>query len=356
MRATNTIHTYAYQKLLVILAASCCGFTTKPQELSLSYTSEWQTDFQTKANWINLLQAETSLNISSGLTARLGTISTCRTNKDHIVSDMLTYSNIEEENIPIALNRFGVSVNKENFSIFAGVGNVNDSFFATQLTSLFTNSSCGIFPTISCNFPIANFPDAAMGLEGRYESENITVNCAVYNGKGHHKFIGNDCVFRIRPSSDGIFNINAVNYSKYDNNYNLGFGVYHGRINGDEDGTQKTFPTEMEEKDKTRFYYWLYTEQKIIQNLSLIAQYSQCPAIRNGCRNFYGIGIAYDARKYDVALYSCYADFTDNPEWASELTFRYDLTSAIYLQTSLHYIRNSNTRGLVGLFRFGITI
>lgn len=347
---------YICHRLLAGLAVSCCGLAAKSQELNLAYFSEWQTDFKRRANWINMLQMEGSLNISPGWSASLGTISVCKTYGGNMISDMLAYSNIEEENIAVAIDRLGVGLDKGKWSVFAGVGNVNGAFFMTPLTSLFTNSSCGIFPTISCNFSIANFPDASMGIEVQYKNNSVTANSAVYNGKGYHGFVGKDCVFRISPSSDGIFNINAVNYSKYGNNYNMGMGVHHGYSNGDEVGTQNPMQTEITENKTTEIFYWIYAEQKIIPDVCVIAQFSQCPGIQAGCRNFYGGGVAYTAKKFDVALYSCYADFIDNYEWANELTFRYVLSSRIYLQSSLHYIKNLAAEAVVGLFRMCVTI
>lgn len=355
-RIKNISTSSAYKKYFVVLAAFSCGLTTRSQELSLSFASEWQTDFQNKFNWINMLQSESSINICHGLSGHVGTISTSSTNEGHLFDDLLTYSNIEEENIPLALSRFGIGLVSGKWSGFVGVGNVNDAFFVTPVTSLFTNSSCGIFPTISCNFCIANFPDASVGVEGRYENDNISINSAIYNGQGYHGFSGNDCVFRFRPLSDGIFNINAVNYRKYDNNYNMGIGIYHGHMDSNENGTQKILSAEISETKKTEFFYWLYAEQKIIMNMSLIAQYSQCPDIEYGCRNFYGMGLVYNAKRYDIGLYSCYADFTDNYEWGSELTLKYKLSPGIDLQSSLHYIKNTTADGLIGLIRMCVTL
>ena len=345
----------AYGKHLAALAAFCCGLAVRSQEVSLSYDSEWQTDFHDSANWVNLFTTKARINICHGLSAGIGTVSTCKTRQNGLISDLLTYSNIEEENIPLAFNRFGICYGREKWYVFVGVGNVNDAFFVTPVTSIFTNSSCGIFPTISCNFGIANFPDAAMGVESRYESGDISVCSALYNGKGYHRFGGRDCVFRIRPSSDGIFNINAVNYSRNGNNYNMGIGIYHGYADGYETFAQEPLPAEISEKRTAQIFYWLYAEQKITSNTYLIGQFSQCPAIECGCRNFYGVGVAYRARKYDVALYSCYAGFSDSHEWASELTFKYNLLPDISLQPSLHYIRNTTFRGAVGLLRIGFT-
>ena len=341
--------------ILAALAALCCGQAAGERTVSLAYTTEWQTDFHKNTNWVNLLAAEASIGLSRKLSADVATISVATTRPESIIPDLLTFSNIEEENIPLALSRLGLTFTGTDWSISAGVGNVNDAFFVTPLTSLFTNSSCGIFPTISCNFPIANYPDAALGIEGCYRHADITLNSALYNGNGHHHFIGSDCVFRIRPATEGIFNINALNYNRNDNNYNLGIGLYHGRDADNETGTQNTSPTPTTPKEKTDIFYWLYAEQKITERLSLMAQISQCPLITSGCRNFYGAGAAYRAHKYEIGIYSCYADFTGDYEWASELTVKYGLSSHIDLQSSIHYIKNTLSQGPVGLFRVNVT-
>lgn len=340
-----------YTRLSAALAALCCGGAAKSQQPTLSYITELQYDFHDKAKWVNLLQTEMTFDINPHLSAAISTISTCSTDDRHLLPDLLTYSNIEEENIALALGRAGVSLSCGRWDIFGGIGNVNDNFFTTPLTSLFTNSSCGIFPTVSCNFDIANFPNASTGIEARYENSHIAVNSAIYNGKGSHRFNGSESVFRVAPHSDGIFNINDLNYHRHDNNYNMGFGLYHGRSHSDEAGAQQTLPSEVSSEVKTQIFYWLYAEQKIIHEISVIAQFSQCPSIKYGCRSFYGAGIACNTGRYDLGLYSCHASFTDSYEWASELTFRYRLSASVDLQSSLHYIRNTTSHGPVGLLR-----
>ena len=339
------------RNLLVGLAAICCGLSTQGHRAALSYATEWQTDFRSKANWVNLLQLEGEINLNPEFRAVAKTISTCKTAADGIMSDLLAFSNIEEENIPLALSRLGVAFDKEYWGLFAGIGNVNDDFFATPLTSIYTNSSCGIFPTLSCNFSIANYPDAALGIEGHYDFDNVSINSALYNGKGSHRFAGENCVFACRPARDGIFNINAVNYHQHDNNYNIGIAVYHGHPGNQELGTQDFSPIQTSEKKTTKIACWLYAEQKIVRNLSFIAQYSHCGAVQDGCRDFAGVGIAWRQPKFDIACYSCYASFTDNHEWASELTFRYNLSGNLYIQPALHYVRNATDSGLIGLMR-----
>ena len=342
---------------MAVLAALCCGYTAMGHEIGLSFDSELQSRIRDKVNWVNLLKLDASLSINDFMSVRIGTISTCSTNDGSVLSNILTYSNIEEENIPIALSRLGINYYSSHWNVFAGICDVNDAFFNTPVTSIFTNSSCGIFPTISYNFDIANFPNASIGVGSEYINENITVNSALYNGKGFHGFKGDNCVFRISPCSDGVFNINSVNYKWHDSNYNLGCGVHSGSSLSYEVGSPESFQTSnCKEKKKTEIFYWIYAEQQLTKNISAIAQYSQCPTTKNGCRNFYGTGVSYCIGQYDIGLYTCFADISELFEWASELTFRYQISPQIYLQPSLHYIKGSLGQGVVGLLRLSISL
>ncbi|MDE5899759.1 MAG: hypothetical protein K2H33_00210, partial [Muribaculaceae bacterium] len=157
------------------------------------------------------------------------------------------------------------------------------------------------------------------------------------------------------PCSDGVFNINSVNYKWHDSNYNMGVGI-HSRSNlSYEVGNPESFKTqESREKEKTEVFYWVYAEQQLTRNISLVAQYSQCPTIKIGCRNFYGIGISYCKELYDIGLYTCYADFSNLFEWSSELTFKYQISSHISVQPALHYIKGTLGQGVVGLARLSL--
>ena len=344
------------KRLGVLAALTGCGLHSGAHQAGLDYSSELQTAFGREANWVNLLQLQGQLDLTSRLSARAATISCATMRECPLLDDLLTYSNIEESNIPLAISRLGVGWENDRCNLFAGIGNVNDAFFVTPVTSLFTNSSCGIFPTLSCNFPIANFPDASFGIEGEYDFDGVRVNSALYDGRSSHSIVGSGNVWRLDLKHDGVFNINAVNYDTNDSNYNLGVGVYHGRCDDDDQGAPEAEFASLAPTPSTQLFYWLYAEQRLAPGLSMIAQFSQCPAIESGCRTFCGGGFAWQLDRYDLGVYTCYADFTEAYEWASELTARYRVSDHIELQTSLHYIRNTSARGLVGLLRLSLSL
>ena len=71
-----------------------------------------------------------------------------------------------------------------------GIRNMNEDYFTSHFMSLFTNSSCGIFPTISANYRIANYPLASMGIHLERKIRELTVMASVYNGVGYKSFSG----------------------------------------------------------------------------------------------------------------------------------------------------------------------
>ena len=108
------------------------------------YTTEWQWDMKKETNWVNLLK----LNLSVPVWNRMGsfeatTIHVAKTN-ECIIDDWQTFSNIEEENELAAIAVLGYMHEWKECHLFVGIRNLNEDFFTSDVTSLFTNSSCGI--------------------------------------------------------------------------------------------------------------------------------------------------------------------------------------------------------------------
>lgn len=128
------------------------------------------------------------------------------------MDDLQTFSNIEEDNLPLALAVCGANWQiNDKHSLFFGIRNMNEDYFTSPVTSFFTNSSCGVYPTISANYDIANYPVASVGAHYRFESAigsnesngSIVFQTSLYNGKGSYHFTSRDNVFRFYPK-DGI--------------------------------------------------------------------------------------------------------------------------------------------------------
>lgn len=99
----------------------------------------------------------------------MASISIAETHERPLIDDWQGFSNIEEENTPLALAVLGIRWQLKKSFLFVGVRNLNEDYFTSPYTSLFTNSSCGIFPTLSVNYPIANYPLASIGIDYKYK-------------------------------------------------------------------------------------------------------------------------------------------------------------------------------------------
>ena len=142
------------------------------QVFDMTLTTELQTDFQGGYNWVNLFRTDFQWAITRQIHLNAGTISTVKTLEKRLANDLQTFSNIEEENIPLAIAVLGLDWQVGNSTLFMGIRNLNEDYFTSACTSLFTNSSCGIFPTLSANYPIANYPVASVGIDYKLLLEN----------------------------------------------------------------------------------------------------------------------------------------------------------------------------------------
>lgn len=322
------------------------------QVFDMTLTTELQTDFQGGYNWVNLFRTDFQWAIARQIHLNAATISTVKTREKRLANDLQTFSNIEEENIPLAIAVLGLDWQVGNSTLFMGIRNLNEDYFTSACTSLFTNSSCGIFPTLSANYPIANYPVASVGIDYKLLLENWLFETSLYNGTGYRDFTGKENVFRFCPKTDGILSVTSINYRKYGNEYYLGIALHYGLPVGHEMGTENK---ETEKKEQNTIV-WGYAEQRLTHNLHLLAQYSINPTERTGCRRYAGIGLIISAGKTRIGLFADHACFKDNQEWAGELTCKIPCLRNGYLQPTLHMIHNNQERKAIGLLRLGYTL
>ena len=114
---------------LSFAVVSChCGLA---QELQVSYTTELQSDFKQGSNWVNLLRLNFTHSLGKHTTLQAATISTARTRTESLADDFQTFSNIEEENHPLALATLGVQQQFGHSSLFLGIRNLNEDYFTS---------------------------------------------------------------------------------------------------------------------------------------------------------------------------------------------------------------------------------
>ena len=192
----------------VVAAGSCHNLMAG--NFGAEYTTEWQTDFRQGVNWVNLLHLSYSSPTFLGMQLNAASVSIAQTREEAFMHDLQTFSNIEEENLPFALSMLGIGRETEKYSVFFGIRNVNEDYFTSPCTSLFTNSSCGIFPTLSAETPLANYPVASVGFDGKIRWNRWLFQLSVYNGTGYKQLTGKENVFRFCPKSDGILDRKSV--------------------------------------------------------------------------------------------------------------------------------------------------
>lgn len=339
-----------FRLIIQLLALLCCAANAVAQqrdgrggvELGLELTSELQATHRGDFNNANLLRLRVSLPVSRSVTIDVASLSTLMTAEESIGGDLQTFSNIDAINIPFALSvcGIGLQIGKRN-SLFMGIRNMNEDYFCSDVTSLFTNSSCGIYPTISANCAIANYPMASVGMHYCYDADRIKVQASVYNGAGYHHISGREKVFRFSPKDDGIFGVAEVAYRNAGSFYSLGTALHT-------DDDTKTMP-------------WIYFEQYLCRNLTLIAGYSHAFAEDAECSDFAGLGFRYQAKRCELGMFTDIACFDGGNEYATELTCKIPLSSIIYIQPTVHFIATPSADGRstfcsAALLRLGIAL
>ncbi len=341
-----------------MLCAACHTTWAQEQEekepvvtLGLEYTGEVQSDFGKGFNFVNLLRLNGEVRMGRKLRLQVSTLSLAKTSEEPLLDDLQVFSNIEADNIPLTLAVAGVewSIDERN-TLFVGIHNMNEDCFTSELTSFFTNSSCGIYPTLGCNYPIANYPMASMGIHYKLETERVGALAAVYNGWGSTSFTGRSNMFRFCPQSDGVFCLAQGEYKWRGSSYFLG-----GSLHYDPKGL---LAEEFQSTNATKLHatLWAYGEQRVTDRLSLIAGYSHAFNRDVPCLDFAGVGGKYSWGKTELGLFTDYANFDDIDEWATELTCKVTLNTHVYLQPTLHVIRTGTEWSTVGMMRLGVEL
>ncbi len=336
-------------KTVIIIILSCVitsayaqvEASTEPSSLSLggSYTAEWEWGMNNgNTNFVNLLRFDLVWKLWRNGAVELSTQHIART-AEPVVDDLQLFSNIYEENNVAAIALAGYRQSWEgndsgnwSGSVFVGARNMNEDFFTTECTSLFTSSSPGIFPTISGSYPIANYPVSSLNITLDLHYGNFALLNALYNGVGYCGWTAHDNPFILNPSRDGLFNVTQLSHETDDHVYSLGM-AYHTKYN----------PT-----------FWAYAEQDVNSRLRLMAQYSQNKG--EECDLYAELGGMYrlcpSRNASALGLSAQYARFQEANELSLEATFLCQVSEHIALQPSLFYIRTGEENNAVLTARF----
>lgn len=317
--------------------------STHHSSFSLEYVGEIQSDFK-HTKFVNHLHLRAFLPITERLTAEIASVSAATTDEKPLKDVLQGYSNIDAENTPFALAVAGLSWQiDERHSLFAGIRRMDEDYFCTDLLSLFTNSTCGGFPTVTANYDIAAYPMAAVGVHYAYECDCFGIQASVYNGTGHNRFYGGANVFRFCPKSDGVFALAQAEYRKGESSYYLGGSLHYSDLYG-------SAPR------RPRPVVWAYAEQTITDRFAVIAAYSHAFSTYNDCRNFCAIGGRYSLGRASLGVFSDYTRIAGADEWATEFTCNVACSKAVSLQPTLHIINTDGKTVCVALLRLGVCL
>lgn len=337
----------------LVMAESADSTKLRPQ-FALEYTGELQTDFKA-TKLVNLLQLRTELPLSKSLSFQAASLSVVSTQNDLLFVNMMGYSNIDAYNKAFALMVAGFKWHINNrHTLFAGVRRMDEDYFCSDGMSLYTNPSCGIFPTISCNYFIATYPFAAMGLHYAYETDRLCMQASIYNGAASQDLTGRNNVFRICPKDDGIFALGQAEYRYRDSHYFLGASLYNcydydfyydGEELQAEPIDRKTYPT-----------VWAYAEQALSSRWMLIAAYGHSFRSEDLVHNYYGLGAQYGLGKLRFGLYSDHARVLDINEWNTELVCNIDLNDYLSIKPVLHILNLDSKTQCIGMLRLTVNL
>lgn len=266
------------------------------------------------------------------------------TSTKSIVADELTFSNIEERNY-FKCSVLGYQHIIGNYKIFAGIRNINLDYFTAPYSSLFTNSSAGIFPTISLNYGVPNYPQSAFGIHMEYNTAAVSMKNSFYNNlieSEEKRFLP----LSINPVKYGYTNTTQVMYTSISGVYAIGTVI--GKM----------------PKEKLNASVFGIIEQDIYKSgkteIGIIGQIGFADKNKNYCYSYWGLGTIVNGlitsdKKDSLGLILYSASMQNQRETDMELTFRYSVASWLEIQPALHYIKNNDTRFLVGLLRATIT-
>ena len=307
--------------LFIILLGSINICLARAQSISGVYTTEWQWNMKQKTNWVNQLRLDMSLPLGKGNNSiEAATLHVAKTD-DTIIGDWQGFSNIEADNMFAAIAVLGFMHEWKSGHVFAGVRNVNEDFFTSDVTSLFLNGSEGIFPTIAASYPIANYPLSGLTLYFDVTRGAWTFRNSLYNGVGYNGWKRHDNPFLVRPKKDGIFNISQLEYSHGGSHFFAGAAVHNRQFPINEDGEMATAE---ESFSHTTCAWWIYGEQTVWaaadRSVACMAQYSENTCRDNGCRRYAEAGCAYADNSNECGLSAQYVRFHQGTECSVELT------------------------------------
>lgn len=326
---------------LIVFFPCCCLAQNRAVETKISLETELQYNVKNKVNWVNFLNAQVNVSTQAiggwkGGFFNINLISIYSTSKERIADDLQIFSNIDEPTQPLGIFKLGYTQKWNKLEIFGGLDNVNEAYFVSPYASLFTNSSCGIFPTVSSNFTIANSPLSAMCIYMQWRPNGkIIVNSSLYNGVAYDPKKNFGSIFTVNPAHDGVIQITDLTYTAGMGRYN--FGVVAST--------------------KGPYAVWANIEQALYRckakEIGLLLQSSYSSG---SCSSYYGVGVLFygfiSSKNRDCfGLNINRARFDRLVETALELTWSFPTGKHVTLQPAFHHILTGSDKSNIVMLR-----
>lgn len=356
---------------IVKVALSCLAFSFLPTKAEnnqwalegIAITeAEWNP--QTHAAWMNELWLHATWHPFHHSFFEVATIHAYGVRQNDVVDDLQGFSNINSENLALGLDVFGYGYettfgtdSAHTFTLRTGIRNINEDYFITGNTTLFLNSSDGIFPSIGENFPLANFPLSGICLAHiDYKNNNgLGGQISVYNGIGGETLDGT--AFRLRPKRDGITALAEITYNKESNYsfYNIG-------------STISNAPEHHNAPKHTKAAWWAIADQNIYKteqsHLNLLLEGSRATFRDNTCSDFAGVGLIFgnDVQKRQtvklthIGAMNHYCKFAIGTEWSQELVANINILNRLSFLPSFQIIEKGNNVYTVAIARLTYTL
>lgn len=317
----------------------------------LIYSTELETAFGERLNWANLIQTNFDLSFKKNNKQnygklRINLITTIQTYSGKLVNDLQGFSNIREKDYLLSPFLVGYSYYLSNNELFVGLRNINEDYFTTDYTSLFTQSSAGIHPTLSANYNLANYPYSGLSLFLETNpTSSIRLRTSIYNAAAGAVFVKDESPFVF--GKNGVFLIQDC--------------LLQNEIWKCNIGILSQFKFNERFRD---FVVWGVMEKCIFTNARLDigilgeASYAFNPNIE--CSTFMSAGLVFDGligekKKNICGLQFYYAKYKERSDLDMELTWRYQMNKYCVLQPALHIIKTEKWHP-AALFRFIVQI
>lgn len=316
----------------------------------VTYTTEGHYGVNNReAAWANLLALDMGVGLWQNATLELTTLSSYDT-CEGVTDDRQVYSNIVADNRVLSLFVMELVQEWERVELGVGLGHINDHFFATPHSGLFTGASHGIFPTVGDNFGLGNFPVASLGVHMNVRlTSHLHAHLHGGSGEASDKLSEQ---FRLRPDEDGLLGIGELCWDNDPDNEHRGswhLGVVSAEHKGLCTGTS----------------VFAYGDQPVVSwgngsHAGVLLQGSWAggsDAIT--CRRYGGAGLWGDAlgsRDIYAGVIANHAVYVDGWETDIELTSIIPLTPWLNVQPAVHFIDTDGHWDTVAMLRATIAL